>query len=90
VLNSWDYIEYAHSQVNITKVLQGSTLCFPVCAMAMNTSQTPTVSGIFCLKRSVSETCQANKNLWSGICLLQYGSTVDSYPGVLTKPPVKC
>jgi len=64
VLNSWDYIEYACSPENITKVLQGSTLCFSACAMAMNMGQTPAVRGIF--HSSKPKVHLMHVNVWSG------------------------
>ena len=84
MLNSWDYIEYAHSQVNITKVLQGLTLCFSVCTRLWTQVKHQQKEGSFVLTRSVCEACQTNKTYGVGICLLQYGSTVSSYPGVLS------
>jgi len=66
VLNSWDYIEYACSPINIAKVLQDSTLCFSAWAMAMNRSQTPAVRGILCLNLKCVWSMSGKQNLWSG------------------------
>jgi len=67
VLNSWNYIEYAWNPVNITRVLQDSTLCFSACAM--NSSQTPAARGILCLNLKCIWSMSGKQNLWTGYLL---------------------
>ena len=91
----------AHSPVNITRVLQRSTLCFSACALAMNTSQTPTVRGILCVNPKCVWSMSGKQNLWSGylFATIRTNSSLISrcsLPRITitallsTQPPVKC